>query len=216
MRLMFAGSILLVAASSAFADLVPVDPHIIYASGGDATPIGTEGISINLSNGGGGIFVFQNDTGVDLSNLDVRVQFPFAVFPNGFTLDDTIFVPTGGQQSTFSSAQFNMVTCADLQGFSSSTACLDMKFGLVPGPLVGIGQNFVLDFDFPLDTIDASVANGTYTGGTLIEGRNGDWPSDALVSVTPIPAVPEPRYAGLILAGLATLVYRQRRYKAAR
>src|SRR5579864_6128550 len=86
MRLMVSSSILaLFLASSALAD---IDPHIIYATGGDATPIGANGISVDLSNGGGGIFVFQNTLG-DLSNLDVKVQFPFAFFPNGFTLADT-------------------------------------------------------------------------------------------------------------------------------
>src|SRR5216684_1481460 len=84
--------------STALADPVnEVDPHIIYATGGDATPITTGGISIDLSQGGGGIFVFQHDTGADLSMLDVNVQFPFAVFPNGFTVADTIFVGTPGQ-----------------------------------------------------------------------------------------------------------------------
>ncbi len=225
MQLMIRSSMMaLILASCAFAN---IDPHIIYATGGDAMPIGANGISINLSNGGGGIFVFQNTLG-DLSNLDVKVQFPFEFFPNGFTLDETTFIPSAGQQSTFSSAQFNHVTCADLNGFSSSTACLTMKFGLVPGPLVGAGQNFVLDFDFPLvNGVDTLVLHGQYNAencgenctGTTDKGpnRNGDWPSDALVNVTPIPAVPEPRlYAGLLLSGLVLLLYRKQRAKTAR
>jgi hypothetical protein len=65
-----------------------VYPHLIFATGGDATPITTDGISIDLSAGGGGIFVFRNDTGADLSMLDVKVQFFFPVFPIGFTVAD--------------------------------------------------------------------------------------------------------------------------------
>ena len=178
-----------------------VDPHIIYATGGDATPIDTNGISIILSDGGGGIFVFENDTGSDLSLLDVNVQFPFPVFPNGFTVADTIFVGTPGQQSTFSDALFNNVTCADLNGFSSTTACLVMQFGLIPGPLVGKGQNFVLDFDFPLTSVDLLVASGQYTGGTDVgPDRKGDWPADAPAGVTP-EIVPEPGTFGALLIG---------------
>ena len=84
MKLMVSGSIAaLILASSAFANIIPFDPHIIYATGGDATPIDTNGISVNLSDGGGGIFVFENDTGNDLTNLDVKVQFFFSngIFP---------------------------------------------------------------------------------------------------------------------------------------
>jgi hypothetical protein len=205
MRLAIACSILLSALSfSALASITEVDPHIIYATGGDATPITTDGISIDLSKGGGGIFVFQNDTGSDLSMLDVNVQFPFPVFPNGFTVADTIFVGTPGQQSSFTDSLFNNVTCANLNGFSSTTSCLVMTFGLNPGPLVGKGQNFVLDFDFPLQTVDISVENGTYTGGTdTSAARVGDWPDSAPAGVTPV-VIPEPgTFGALLIGGLA-------------
>jgi hypothetical protein len=215
MRLTIICSILLFAlVSTALADSVSeVDPHIIYATGGsNGTPIITTSVSINLSDGGGGIFVFQNDTGATLSMLDVNVQFPFPVFPNGFTVADTIFVGTPGQQSSFSDALFNNVTCADLNGFSSTTACLTMLFGLNPGPLLGPGQNFVLDFDFPLQAVDVSVENGTYTGGTdTSEARVGDWPSNAPGSVTPITAAPEPSALSLLLIGGLGLTIARRR-----
>lgn len=200
--------------STTLADSVnQVDPHIIFATGGDATPITTNGISISLSNGGGGIFVFQNDTGAALSMLDVNVQFPFAVFPNGFTVADTIFAGMPGQQSSFSDSLFNNVTCADLGGFSSTTACLTMQFGLNPGPLVGQGQNFVLDFDFPLQAVDVSVENGTYTGGTdTSAARTGDWPAGAPASVTPITAAPEPSaFSLLLIGGLGLAIARRRK-----
>jgi hypothetical protein len=215
MRLAITCSFLLSAliSTALAAPITEVDPHIIYATGGDATPITTGGISIDLSEGGGGIFVFQNDTGADLSMLDVKVQFPFAVFPNGFTVADTIFVGTPGQQSSFSDSLFNNVTCANLGGFSSSTACLVMQFGLNPGPLVGKGQNFVLDFDFPLTTVDVSVENGTYTGGTDTSGaRSGDWPSNAPAGVTPITVSPEPgTFGALLIGGLALAIARRRK-----
>jgi hypothetical protein len=189
--------------STARADPVSqVDPHIIYATGGDATPITTDGISIDLSAGGGGIFVFQNDTGADLSMLDVKVQFPFPVFAIGFTVADTIFVGTPAQQASFSDSLFNNVTCADLGGFSSTTSCLAMQFGLNPGPLAGKGQNFVLNFDFPLTSVDLLVEKGQYTGGTdTSEARVGDWPSDAPAGVTPVTVAPEPGTFGLLVIG---------------
>jgi hypothetical protein len=215
MRLAIASSILLSAlvTTALAAPVTEVDPHIIYATGGDATPITTNGISIVLSDGGGGIFVFENDTGADLLKLDVNVQFPFGVFPNGFTVADTIFVGTPGQQSSFSDALFNQVTCADLNGFSASTACLVMQFGLNPGPLVGKGQNFVLDFDFPLQAVDIQVENGQYTGGTdTSKDRKGDWPMDAPAGVTPVIGTPEPgTFGALLVGGLSLALFRRRK-----
>jgi len=217
MRLVIASSILLSALVSAAlaAPVNEVDPHIIYATGGDATPITTDGISIILSDGGGGIFVFENDTGHDLSMLDVNVQFTFptGMFPNGFTVADTIFVGIPGQQSSFSDALFNNVTCADLGTFSATTACLQMVFGLVPGPLVGAGQNFVLDFDFPLGTVDVQVETGQYTGGTDTgPDRKGDWQPDASAGVTPV-IIPEPgTFGALLIGGLGLAIAGRRRF----
>jgi hypothetical protein len=75
----------------------------------------------------------------------------------------------------------------------------------------------VLDFDEPdsngdYQGVDASVANGTYTGGTdTSSGRSGDWPDSAQGFVTPIPTVPEPRnYAGLLVGAMALAIYSRR------
>src|SRR5271170_8316896 len=82
-RLMSAGSLVLFGlASSAMADISPIDPHALFASGGDADPLGTGGAQIQLSiqggtsNTGGGIFVFQNTTGMDLTAIDVDITLP--------------------------------------------------------------------------------------------------------------------------------------------
>ena len=56
MRSVFIGSTLLFAlVSSALADIgpVPIDPHLVAATGGDATPIG-DGLTVQLSAEGGG------------------------------------------------------------------------------------------------------------------------------------------------------------------
>jgi hypothetical protein len=196
-------------ASSALADLTPMDPHALFATGGDATPIsGTT--PIVFSDTGGGIFVFENNTGSALAKVEVEVQFPEGLFPNGFGVDGTIFVPAGsGQQASFQSFQFQNETCAGVADTSAS--CEEMIFALKPGPLVAAGGNFVLDFDEPdsngdYQGVDASVAGGTYTGGTdTSSDRVGAWPDSAQAFVTPIPAVPEPtHYAGL-LCGLMAL-----------
>jgi hypothetical protein len=209
-------------ASSAMADLTPFDPHALLATGGDATPITDAGLPILFSTTGGGIFVFQNDTGKDLSKLEVSVQFPEGLFPNGFGVDGTIFVPAGsGQQASFQAFTFQNETCAGVADTSAS--CVQMVFSLKPGPLVPIGGNFVLDFDAPdgngdYQGVDASVANGTYTGDTdTSSARVGEWPDGAQGFVTPIPEVPEPRFYGFLLAGVvAFAIYsRQRRNSSA-
>lgn len=207
-------------ASSAMADLTPVDPHALFATGGDATPITDAGLPITFSAAGGGIFVFQNDTGAALSKMDVEVQFPMGIFPNGFGVDGTIFVPAGsGQQASFQAFTFQNETCAGVP--DTSAACVEMIFALKPGPLVPAGGNFVLDFDNPdsngdYQGVDASVADGTYTGGTdTSSARVGDWPGGAMGFATPIPSVPEPRqYAGLLAGFLALAIFFRRRRNA--
>jgi hypothetical protein len=204
-------------ASSAMADLTPFDPHALLATGGDATPITNAGLPITFSATGGGIFVFQNDTGSPLSKMDVDVQFPTGLFPNGFGVDGTIFVPAGsGQQASFQAFLFQNETCAGVSDTSAS--CVEMVFALKPGPLVPTGGNFVLDFDNPdangdYQGVDASVAGGTYTGGTdTSSGRVGDWPDGAQGFVTPIIATPEPRqYAGWLTGFLVLAIYSRRR-----
>jgi hypothetical protein len=201
------------------ADLTPVDPNALLATGGDATPITDAGMAITFSATGGGIFVFTNDTGEPLSKIDVDVQFPAGLFPNGFGVDGTIFVPPSlpGQQASFQAFLFQNETCAGVTDDSAS--CVQMIFGLKPGPLVPAGGNFVLDFDNPdsngnYQGVDAEVANGTYKGITdTSNDRVGDWPDDAAAFVTPIPEVPEPRYSAGLLAGffaLAIFVGRRR------
>ncbi len=215
LRLAAAGAFVLVGlATSAMADLIPFDPHALLATGGDATPITDAGMAITFSATGGGIFVFTNDTGSPLSKLDVDVQFPVGIFPNGFGVDGTIFVPPSlpGQQASFQAFLFQNETCAGVANDSAS--CVQMVFGLKPGPLVPVGGNFVLDFDNPdsagnYQGVDAQVAGGTYTGSTdTSSARIGDWPDDAAAFVTPIPT-PEPRYYAGLLA-LAIFFARRR------
>jgi hypothetical protein len=216
MRLMLAYIFGLAVISAA--GTMPVDPHIIFATGGDATDITTSGTSVTLSPMGGGIFVFHNATGAPLSLVDINVQFPEASFPSGFGVDATIFVPSPGQQSIFSDTLFNGATC-DGQS-SDSFSCLKMVFGLSPGPFISAGQNFVLDFYFPMTAVDTLVATGQYnlvnceqmdlgcTGTTNLSAtRSGDWPESALVSVTPV-TIPEPGTAVLLIGGFGLAICR--------
>jgi hypothetical protein len=62
MRLLLSSAVLLVVPEFMLA--ASLDPHIVFAPGGDATPLTTAGIAINLSAGGGGIFVFQAEVSV--------------------------------------------------------------------------------------------------------------------------------------------------------
>jgi hypothetical protein len=206
-----------IAATATQMPLQPIDPEILIDTGGDAMDITTGGVSITLSPSGGGIFVFHNATGGPLSKLDVSVQFPMPTFPSGFGIDGTIAIQQQGQQqSSFMSSLFPDMTC---DGQSSTTAsCVLMTFGLIPGPLIGTDQNFVLDFDAKVNGqyvgVDAEVATGQYTGGTdTSDARSGDWPDGAQGNTVPVLAAPEPGYFGALLfcgAGLA-LSYRRRR-----
>jgi len=206
------------------AGTMSVDPHIIFATGGDATDITANGTSVSLSPLGGGIFVFHNATGEPLSQVDLSVQFPEPSFPAGLAVDATIFVPSPAQQSMFSDALLSGETCDGRR--SDGFSCLEMVFGLLPGPLIETDQNFVLDFYFPPTAVDALVASGNYnltnceqqglgcTGTTNLSAtRNGDWPESAFVTVTPVP-MSEPGSIGtLIIGGVGLAIYRRRRQK---
>jgi hypothetical protein len=206
-----------IAAMATSMPLQPIDPQILIDTGGDAMDITTGGVSITLSPSGGGIFVFHNATGGPLSKLDVSVQFPMPTFPSGFGVDGTIAIQQQGQQQTsFMSSLFPDMTCAGQS--SSSVSCVLMVFGLIPGPLIGTNQNFVLDFDAKVNGayvgVDALVATGQYTGGTdTSEAREGEWPDSASAVTVPVLSVPEPGTFGAILlcgAGLALYYRRQR------
>ena len=183
--------------------------------------ITTGGVSIILSPSGGGIFVFHNATGGPLSKLDVSVQFPMPTFPSGFGVDGTIAIQQmGQQQSSFLSNLFPQMTCAG--EVSDSVSCVLMVFGLIPGPLIGTDQNFVLDFDHKVDGqyvgVDALVATGQYTGGTdTSEDRAGDWPASAPGTTVPELAAPEPGYFGaLLVCGAGLVLFYRRRARAVR
>jgi hypothetical protein len=202
-------------ASSAMADLVPYDPHALFATGGDATPIDGS-TPITFSPTGGGIFVFENNTGADLAMLQVNVEVPDTLALSGFTVDGTIFVPPGQTNSSVKTTFILNSTCS---GPSTTTFCEEITFRLIPGPLVLKGGNFVLDFDDPdpatgqYTGVDALVANGTYTGdGDTSANRAGGWGDGTTASVIPIPAVPEPRqYAVLLAAILALAIFSKTR-----
>jgi hypothetical protein len=210
-----------IAATATPLPLQPFDPEILEADpAGPATPVTLSGINIMLSPTGGGIFVFNNATGAPLSNLTVKISYNNTPsFPLGFGVNGTIVIPpsSGNQQSSFQSFQFPGFLC-DLTTASPTNSCLEMVLGLVPGPLVGIGHNFILDFDARVNGqyvgVDAQVVDGTYTGGTDIStARGGDWPMNAQGTVVPTLGIPEPSYFGALLlcgAGLA-FYYRRRR-----
>ena len=166
MRSVFIGSALLFAlVSSALASTaaVPIDPHLIAATGGDATPI-DDGLTIQLSAGGGGIFVFNNNTGSNLAEIDLTI-------PSASPFFDVTTFPKTGALSGFATSP---ATCPAGEP-TSAPSCVELQLFLAPGtPLGAAGTNFILDFDFPHNAIDDQVANGQYTGGTVTEGLVGD------------------------------------------
>jgi hypothetical protein len=228
---MVAGSILLLScASSAMANPI-IDPHALFATGGDATPItGTTPIVFSNPGGanqGGGIFVFENATGQPLSEVDIAIDLPTAFFLNNFKLTQTIFVPPGSGQQASNSFFTELGNCVG--GALVTDTCLNLSFALDPGPLVLIGGNFVLDFDAKPGNVygfvDNLVATGQYneencgelcTGTTDNSGaRVGEWPDSTQAYVTPITATPEPRqYAGLLAGTMALAIFFRRRRNA--
>jgi hypothetical protein len=221
-RLVAAGALLLFGfATAAMADIEPFDPHGLFANGGDATPITTT-TPITLSVSGGGIFVFNNDTGAALQEVDVKIAVPDALEDNTiFTVVGGIVVPPGGGQQAFiGEGALQNSNCGPGVNTSTTTFCEELSFRLVPGPIVPAGGNFILDFDDPVNGqyqgFDAEVAAGTYDGDTMDgSGQVGSWGDSDAAFVTPIVATPEPRqYAGL-LAGIMALAIAFRRRKAA-
>ena len=242
LRLVAASSVMLFGlATSAMADIAPFDPHALFASGGDATDIGS-GQPITLSapgggNTGGGIFVFNNNTGSPLSAVDVDITLPES-FLDGFSFTGTIFTPGPGASSVSETIQ--TYPCGDPSDMSHTSFCVEIAFAENPGPLVPTGGNFVLDFDKPLPPtfphqppvyagVDELVATGNYsaasceashlpncTGTTdTSDARVGEWADGAQGFVTPILATPEPRqYAGLLAGIMALAIFfrRQRNF----
>ncbi|HLK17458.1 MAG TPA: PEP-CTERM sorting domain-containing protein [Bryobacteraceae bacterium] len=224
---MSAGSLLVFGlASTAMADISPVDPHALFASGGDATPLGS-GQPITLSSPagpddqGGGIFVFNNDTGMALSAVKVSITMPESFF-NGFSFTGTLFTP-GPSASSISEVLFSgkCKTGADTADFF----CVQLTFAENPGPIVPIGGNFVIDFDKPASQgpppvyggVDQLVATGLYTGDTdTSDSRVGEWANGANGFVDPVFATPEPRqYAGILGGIFALAIFLKRKRSVA-
>ncbi len=238
-RLMSASSLVLFGlASSAMADISPIDPHALFASGGDADPLGDGGAQIVLSSPGtvgstsktgGGIFVFQNTTGRDLTAIDVDITLPdsFGIFI--FTGTIISNVPGG---TTITTGVDPSGPCDPSQ--PAASFCVELGFSASPGPIVPIGGTFIIDFDTPqlqgpppvYGGVDELVANGNYTpAGCAASGlpnctgdtdnsvnRIGEWSQGAVGEVTPVFATPEPRqYAGLLAGIFAVAIFLKRR-----
>jgi hypothetical protein len=146
MRVVAVSSVLLFGlATSAMADIVPFDPHGLFATGGDATDINS-GQPITLSspgggNTGGGIFVFTNNTGTALSGVDVNITLPNSF--GAFSFTGTIFTPGAGTTSTTET----IVPGPCDPSLPAASFCVELAFSASPQPLVPVGGNFVLDFD---------------------------------------------------------------------
>jgi hypothetical protein len=239
MRVVAVSSVLLFGlATSAMADITPVDPHGLFAAGGDATDIGA-GQPITLSdpggnNEGGGIFVFHNDTGSPLLGVNVDITLPNSF--GAFFFTGTLFLPGAG--STSISSGIAPGPCDPSQ--PAASFCVELGFSAsggnppAPLPIVPVDGNFVLDFDTPVvqgpppiyGGVDELVATGNYslagceaanlancTGTTDTSNfRIGEWANGAVGFVSPILPTPEPRqYAGLLAGILALAIYSRRR-----
>jgi hypothetical protein len=196
------------------ANPVPFDPMILIDTGGDATDINYTGLPITIGPNGGGIFVFHNATGNPLNEIEINVDFPMAPLPNGFTVSGTIGIPapSGRQHSTFQSIPFSGIDCTGAASLSFS--CIELKFILLPGPLIPIGGNFVLDFNDSANYTDAdfAVLDGNYSGPD-VPGGSGSWGALTSADVTPS-TIPEPSYrataAGIGLLMLGAWNWRRR------
>lgn len=201
---------------SLVANPVPVDPEILIDTGGDATDINYTGLPITVGPNGGGIFVFHNATGNPLNEFDLNLNFPLSPLPAGFTVRGTIPVPPSPvrQIPTFDVSTFSGFDCAG--DASTTVSCLELKFILMPGPLVPTDGNFVLDFNNMANytAADFEVENGTYTGGDMPGGTGGWAPGGNPTSGDVMPGVPEPSYRATVgFMGLALLTawnYRRR------
>jgi hypothetical protein len=205
MRWMSIASVLIFAlVSSVFADPAPIDPHLIAATGGDATLIGTDGLIVTLSPDGGGIFSFQNNTGMDLAAIDITIPFLSPISLNVQT------VPAGALSGFTESFP---VTCP--AGEPTSAPCLTLGLTLAPGTGLGAeGAPFVLDFNGPpFSTDDQDVLGGHSDLGNLNgSDQVGGWIPGAKVFVVPVLATPEPgNMIVLLLAGASMAIYSRRR-----
>lgn len=203
MRSVFIGSTLLFAlVSLALADTaaVPIDPHLVAATGGDATPIG-DGLTIQLSAEGGGIFVFNNNTGSNLAEIDLTIPVASPFF--------SVTTFPAGALSGFATAP---APCPAGEP-TSAPSCVELSLLLAPGTALGAeGTNFVLDFDFPHTALDNLVASGQYMGGTVTQGLVGDWTPDVFANVVPVETTPEPEnMIVMLLAGVGMIIYNRRR-----
>jgi hypothetical protein len=192
---------------SVMANPVPFDPQILIDTGGDATDINYTGLPIIIGPNGGGIFVFHNATGNPLNEIEIDVDFPMSPLPNGFSVSGTIGIPapSGHQHSTFQSIPFSGIDCTGAA--SSSFSCIELKFILLPGPLIPIGGNFVLDFNDSANYTDAdfAVLDGNYSGPDVPDG-SGSWGASTSADVTPS-TIPEPSYRATAASiGLLMLV----------
>jgi len=231
LHLMAVGTLVLfVFAVSAMADPSPIDPHALFADGGDATGIGA-GATIVLSsppgtgNNGGGIFVYNNDTGSPLEAIEVDITLPNSF--GAFSFTGTIFTPVAAAPSISSQILFNQA-CGNPA--TAPDFCVEMTFSVNPGPLVPAGGNFVLDFDKPTNAndphappiyggVDEEVATGNYTcetcGTDTSDARVGEWSDGAVGFVTPFIMTPEPRqYAGMLAGILALAIFLKRKRNA--
>ena len=204
--------LLIAVTAPVLANPVPFDPQILLDTGGDATDINYTGLPITVGANGGGIFVFHNATGNPLNEIEINLDYPSSPLPNGFTVSGTIGIPTAGQHATFRATPFSGIDCTGAASLTFS--CIEMKFILLPGPLIPIGGNFVLDFNDSENYTDADfeVLQGNYSGPD-IPGGSGSWGS--LTSGDVVPAtVPEPSYrataAFLGLTMLAAGAWRRR------
>jgi hypothetical protein len=181
---------------SAMADPVPYDPQILIDTGGDATDVNYTGKPITVGINGGGIFQFHNATGSPLTELDLNLDFPLSPLPTGFTVQGTISAPPSlvRQHSTFNVTTFSGLPCTG----ATTGSCIELKFILMPGPLIPTDGNFILDFNNSADytAADLGVLDGTYSGPDVPDGTGGWAPGGVQTfgMVDPIPAVPEPSY----------------------
>ncbi len=178
------------------------DPSMVILRGGDATNIDGSPFSFDAGANGGGIFVFDNNTGTPISAIDITASVPdpnpqtpptYSIF--NYVLPGTSVTPVFGQDCAGNPGNFDCVHIV-----------LSDPLGTAP---ILPGTNFAIDLNnSPFN--DPGVNPPNYTGTDQPNGA-GNWGPSTTFSSTLQDSSPEPATLPLAASGLAALFLLARR-----
>ncbi len=181
---------------------VPPDPSMVILRGGDATNINGPEFSFGAGPNGGGIFVFDNNTGQSISelNITVTVPDPNPIAPPAYTFVNFV-LPGTSNSETFGK---------DCSGVAGNFDCVHVTlFDPSGAQPIAPGATFTFDLNNSPSN-DPGVNPPNYTGQDQPNG-NGGWGPDTTFNSTVAFATPEPATLPLAAAGLTLLLWHARR-----